>query len=99
MLTAEAGYHLEMGVAIWIGCGIVAFLVARIVPNGRGARRMGELSASVAVALALGALATALDFGGWNELDWRASLLALLGGFAAAGFVRAMRLASRRAEG
>lgn len=62
---------------------------------GRGARRSGELIASIAAALALGVLATALDFGGWNELDWRPSLLALLGGFAAAGFVRAIRLARR----
>ena len=95
MLTAEPRYDLDMGVAIWIGCGILAFLVGRIVPRGRGTGRMGELIASIVSALALGVLATALDFGGWNELDWRASLLALLGGFAAAGFVRAIRLARK----
>lgn len=57
---------------------------------------MVELAAAVSVAVALGVLATALDFGGWNEPDWRASLLALLGGLAAAGFARAIRLAREK---
>jgi hypothetical protein len=38
--------------------------------------------------LALGVTATALDFGGWNEPDWRAGLFVFLGALAAAGAIR-----------
>lgn len=39
-------------------------------------------------AIAMGLLATYLDFGGWKEPDWRAGLFCFLGAFAAIGFYR-----------
>jgi hypothetical protein len=47
--------------------------------------------AAVLIAIAFGLLATYLDFGGWQELDWRAGLFAFFGGLAAVGFTRALR--------
>ena len=52
-----------------------------------------ELAAAIVTALLLGILATALDFGGWNEADWRAGAFCAFGAFAAAGAVR-LRLPS-----
>ena len=77
-----------MGIVLWAAAGIVAFLVARIVPVGRGRAWIAELLVALGASLLLGALATALDFGGWRELDWRAGVFALLGALAAVGFVR-----------
>lgn len=82
-----------MGIAFWVGAGVVAFAVARLVPAGRGGRWSLELIAAAAAGFAAGAIATALDFGGWREVDWRAGLFALLVAFAAIG---ATRLVSRR---
>ena len=67
-------------------------MVARIVPLGRGGGRWSELAAAIVTALLLGTLATALDFGGWNEPDWRAAVFAFLGAFAAAGVVRKLKI-------
>ena len=50
-----------------------------------------ELLAAIVTALLLGTLATALDFGGWNEPDWRAAAFCALGTFAAIGVVRLIR--------
>lgn len=77
-----------MGIALWLGSGALAFALARIIPAGRGRARIAELAAALAAAFLLGILATALDFGGWNEFDWRAALFAFLGAFAAAGIAR-----------
>ena len=75
-----------------MAAGVVAWLTARIVPAARrpGWLRggIGELIAAVVAAVAAGVGATALDFGGWKELDWRAGLFAYLTGFAAAGVFR-----------
>ncbi len=83
-----------MGIALWVGCGALAFVVARAIPAGRNHTWAGELAAALAVALLFGFLATALDFGGWKELDWRAALFAFLGAFAATGAVRAITMRS-----
>lgn len=80
-----------MGIALWSASGVVAFTIARIVPVGRTFGRMAELMAAVVTAIAFGLLATYLDFGGWNEPDWRAALFALFGGLAAVGITRALR--------
>jgi hypothetical protein len=84
-----------MGIALWLGGGLAAFVVARLVPLGRGPVRLAgslpELFAALFAASAFGLIATALDFGGWREADWRAGLFAALGAFAAAGTVRALR--------
>lgn len=77
-----------MGIALWIICGLVSFSIARFVPARRRSAWLGELVTAITVASMLGVLATALDFGGWRELDWRAGLFAFLGSAAAVGFFR-----------
>ncbi len=79
-----------VGIALWLGCGVVAFFFARLVPFARR-RPWVELAVTLVAALALGVGATALDFAGWNEPDWRAGLFAFFGSFAAAGIVRALQ--------
>ena len=74
-----------MGIAFWLISGAIAFLIARIVPLGRGPAKTGEFLVSVCAALLLGLVATALDFGGWSEPDWRAALFTFFGAFTAAG--------------
>lgn len=77
-----------MGIALWVVSSAAAFFLARMLPWRRRSAWAGELSVSVVVGLALGVLATALDFGGWNEPDWRAGLFVCLGALAAAGAFR-----------
>jgi hypothetical protein len=91
MLTIERGHNRGMGIALWLGGGLVAFLAARLIPLRRPGGLWIELIAALVVAGALGLVATALDFGGWREPDWRAGVFAMLGAFAAAGLVRAIR--------
>jgi hypothetical protein len=80
-----------MGAAVWIAAGAAAFLIARIIPLRRTRRFVPELIVSILAAFLLGVAATALDFGGWKELDWRAALFAFLGSMAAIGAMRASR--------
>ena len=82
-----------MGAALWVTSALTVFLVARIVPAGRGSNYLIELAIAVAAALAFGVAATALDFGGWRDTDWRALVFVLLGTAAATGAQRALRLA------
>lgn len=77
-----------MGTVLWLISGIVAFLIARIVPHARPRRWWPELIGTLVTALLLGAVATALDFGGWNELDWRAGAFCILGSLGIAGILR-----------
>jgi hypothetical protein len=81
-----------MGIALWLISSVAAFLLARMAPWRRRAGRrvawLGEFSVSLLAGLALGVTATALDFGGWNEPDWRAGLFVFLGALAAAGTFR-----------
>jgi len=68
-----------MGLVLWFAAGIFAAIVARWLPSTREAdrsRRLAEWFVSLLIALLAGTLATALDFGGWNELEWRAALFA-----------------------
>jgi hypothetical protein len=48
---------------------------------------------ALAAGMLLGAAATALDFGGWRDTDWRAAVFVLLGTAAATGAQRALHLA------
>lgn len=80
-----------MGIVLWLACGGAALVLARIVPAGRTRRWLAETFIALVVAFACGVIATALDFGGWKELDWRAGAFAFLGAFAAIGLIRAMR--------
>lgn len=85
-----------MGLAVWFTSGLAAFLLARIIPFARGRGRIGELLAAMTAAAVFGLTATALDFGGWREADWRAGLFAFLGAFAAAGVFRLVTFLVRR---
>jgi uncharacterized membrane protein YeaQ/YmgE (transglycosylase-associated protein family) len=69
----------------------MAFFIARIVPLGRTRPWLAELAAAVVAAMLLGVLATALDFGGWDEPDWRAGIFTFCGSVAAVGIVRALQ--------
>lgn len=87
--------HL-MGIALWLVSGLAAFALARFLPLGKR-RTWAELAAAVLAALGLGVLATALDFGGWQEPDWRAAAFAFCGALACAGLVRVFS-ADRKAQ-
>lgn len=76
---------------MWLAAGALAFIMARVLRPRRTERWRLELVLSVIVALSFGIAATFLDFGGWNELDWRAGLFAFLTSFAAVGVLRAIR--------
>jgi peptidoglycan/LPS O-acetylase OafA/YrhL len=80
-----------MGIALWMACALAVFFALRRVPFGRPASWLPELVTSVISGFLLGILATALDFGGWNEPDWRAALFVLFGSAAIAGAVRLIR--------
>jgi uncharacterized membrane protein SirB2 len=88
MLTAELRHNRLMGIVLWLTAGAIAFTIARIVPFARRASWFGEIFVTLSAAILLGLAATALDFGGWREPDWRAALFAFLGAFAAAGAFR-----------
>ena len=75
---------------MWFATGVAAFLLARVVPLRRTRRWMPELIVSVVIALAFGVAGTALDFGGWNELDWRCGAFTTLGALAALGAMRSV---------
>jgi hypothetical protein len=79
-----------MGAAMWFATGVAAFLIARIIPLRRTRRWWPELTVSVAIALAFGLAATALDFGGWNEPDWRCGVFTALGALTALGAMRSV---------
>jgi hypothetical protein len=81
-----------MGIALWTACALVVFAAASFVPAGRPARWIGELTAALVSVMLFGFLATFLDFGGWNELDWRAGLFVFFGTAAIVAIVRAVRL-------
>ena len=86
-----------MGVALWLLCGVAVFIVARAIGAARPARFIGELTLALIAAFAAGLLASALDFGGWSEVDWRAGAFVISVVFAAIGISRAARLMSGRA--
>lgn len=77
-----------MGIALWVVMSVAAFVLARMAPWRRRPVWIGEVAVSLAAGLLLGAVATALDFGGWSEPDWRAGLFVFLGALAAAGTFR-----------
>lgn len=61
------------------------------MPLRRGRAWWGELIAAILGAALCGLIATALDFGGWREPDWRAGVFAALGALTLIGAVRAIR--------
>jgi hypothetical protein len=84
-----------MGIALWIACAAAVFFAIRNIRFGRPAGWIGELFAALISALLFGAIATALDFGGWNELDWRTGLFVLFGCLFVGGAIRFGRLFTR----
>jgi len=85
-----------MGVGLWITAGIVAWIAARLVPMARPQSWIAELVLSVISAVLLGLGATAGDFGGWRQPDWRAGLFAFFGSFAVLGVFRLVTTFRRR---
>ena len=92
MLTAELrdnpAVFTGTGIALWVLTSAAAFSIARMLPWQRRRKWLAELTLAIATGLAMGALATALDFGGWSEPDWRAGVFVFLGAFAAVGVAR-----------
>ena len=87
-----------MGIALWFSCGIAAVVVARIVPALRHEQLLTDALTGIVTALLAGIAATALDFGGWNEPDWRAGLFALMTALASLGWLRVLRRKHRVAR-
>lgn len=81
-----------MGIALWLLCGTAVFTICRAVPPGRPERWAGELTTALAVSFLAGVAATALDFAGWNEVDWRAGAFVLGCAFGAIACGRLLRL-------
>ena len=84
-----------MGLTLWFAAGATAWILARFVPAGRTGLSEGA-AALLACAMA-GTAATAMDFGGWNEPDWRAGVFCFCCAAAAIAMVRLVRLARRGA--
>ena len=94
MLTGP-GDNAGVGIALWLACGIAAAVVARIVPGLRQMQLFTDAAAGIVTALLAGIAASALDFGGWNEPDWRAGLFALMTALASLGWLRVLRRKNR----
>ena len=62
-----------MGILVWIGAGLAAFVAGRLLDFGR-VHAIAELVVALCGTLTAGAAATLLDFGGWGEADMRAFL-------------------------
>ena len=77
-----------MGIVLWSVAATAAFFIARMLPPLRGRARLRELFTALITALTLGTVATALDFGGWNEPDWRAGLFTFFGALTAIALLR-----------
>lgn len=81
-----------MGLAMWLAAGGAAVATARLIRAGRPGRWLGELALGLIAAVLFGLAATALDFGGWKEPDWRAGLFSLFGAAAVLGLARLPRM-------
>ena len=88
-----------MGIALWITAGALASLIARLIRPARPESWWLEPVIALPAATILGLAATALDFGGWNEPDWRAAAFAFAGTLAMIAGARIFRtLFSSRAS-
>jgi hypothetical protein len=83
-----------VGSVLWLAAGSAAFVVANFIPYGRARRRVWDLFTSLIAALLFGAVATALNFGGWREPDPRAGAFVFFAALAVIGIVRVIRLSS-----
>jgi hypothetical protein len=81
-----------VGIATWFASAAAALALARtVVARARLPLAREALAVSLAAAL-FGLAATALDFGGWNEPDWRAAVFVFCGAATAIPLVRALSL-------
>lgn len=83
-----------MGAGLWMAAGGAAWIIARFIPPGR--LPAAEAIWAFIFASVAGVAATALDFGGWNEPDWRAGLFVFLCVIGALGIVRIFALSAAR---
>jgi hypothetical protein len=79
-----------VGINVWLAAGGAAWILARFVPAGKAPE--AEAIATFVMANLAGVAATALDFGGWKEPDWRAGLFVFFCVAAALAIVRLVRL-------
>ena len=77
-----------MGFGTWLVAGALAFALSRLVPAGRPRRWWPETLAALSAAAVAGLAATAMDFGGLREPDWRAASFAFLVSAAILGLIR-----------
>jgi len=77
-----------VGIALWVVSSVAAFVLARMLPWRRRRRFIAELCAAILIGLLFGAAATALDFGGWKELEWRAAAFVFFGSLTAIAVAR-----------
>ena len=68
-----------MGLLMWCVAGVAAAAIGRLAAPGRRQGWALEVFAATVTAVVFGMAATALDFGGWKEPDWRAGLFAAAG--------------------
>ena len=76
---------------MWFTAGAGAFALFRLIRSAR----LGWLPEALVALVAAGAAglaATALDFGGWKEPDWRAGVFSFAVAAAAIGAQRLIRL-------
>ena len=83
-----------MGIVTWITGGLLAALIARFLPPRGTVKIPLDLGVAIASSSLLGLAATALDFGGWREADWRAAVFVTLGSLACLGALRLWRAAA-----
>lgn len=84
-----------LGIFTWIGAGVLAWIVGRLIRPGRLGALL-EAAVSIVTALLGGLGATALDFGGWRVVDWRGALFALLCGLTSVALARLASLQRKR---
>ena len=84
-----------MGTTSWVVAGLAAFLMAQIIPHGRRGRIWKELLLALVGAFMGGMAATALDFGGWSVLEWRAAAFAFFAALVILGLLRIIRAPAR----
>jgi hypothetical protein len=68
-----------VGIATWLAAAALALAIGRTVLSRSPRSLRIEIPLVSLAACCYGLVATALGFGGWNEIDWRAALFAFLG--------------------